>query len=73
MKKFGEDFSTPVSCPATKILFEVREDAEKLSENKGDIFHSLVGKLLSIMEKFQIIFIDSCGFLNEWITKKRCR
>ena len=31
----GEDVSTPIKYPANKILFEVREDAKQLSENKG--------------------------------------
>ena len=36
---FGEDVSTSVSYPATKKWFEVMEDAEKLSEKKGEILH----------------------------------
>ena len=32
---FGEDFSTLVTSPITKKVFDVREDNEKLSEKKG--------------------------------------
>ena len=39
---FGEDVSRPVSSPATIICFELREHTKKLSENKGDPFHSVV-------------------------------
>ena len=52
---FGKDVSTPVSSPE-KI--EVREDTEKLSDKKGDIFHSF------FVIKRSIPYLDSAvGFL----------
>ena len=48
---FGEDFSTTFKSPATKKLFEVRKDSEKLLENKGDLFHSVLAKLLLMIKK----------------------
>ena len=46
----GEDFSKSVSSPATKKLFEVREDEYKLSLKKGELFYSILEKLLFIMK-----------------------
>ena len=34
MEIFGQDISTSVISPATKKLFEVREDSKQLSEKK---------------------------------------
>ena len=47
---FGQDVSTLVTSPATNKFSEMREDAEELSENKGEFFHSVVTKLLFIMK-----------------------
>ena len=46
--KFGEDVIALVTSPATKKLFEVREYSEKLSENKGKLFHSVVWPIPSL-------------------------
>ena len=48
---FGEGVSPFITSPATKTFFKVREDAKQLSEKKGEFFHSVVAKLLSIMNK----------------------
>ena len=42
-------FSTSVSYPATKKVFEVREYSRQLSENKGELFNSVISKFLFIM------------------------
>ena len=47
---FGEYVITSVLYLATKQLFEVREYFEQLSENQGELFHSIVAKLLFIMK-----------------------
>ena len=49
IESFGEDVSTLVTSPATKNLFEVREDVKQLSENKVELFHLVVEKLSLIM------------------------
>ena len=51
MKMFGEYVSTPVLYPETIFLSEVRFDAEKLIKKKGDIFHSVVTKLLFTIKR----------------------
>ena len=47
---FGEYVITSVLYLATKQLFEVREYFEQLSEKQGELFHSIVAKLLFIMK-----------------------
>ena len=69
---FGEYFITPVSSPATKKLFEVREDAEKLSEKKGYIFHSAVEKIFFIIKSSRTDLETSVSFLTTAVFKKRC-
>ena len=48
---FGGDVSTSVTYNATNKIFKVREDAEKLSENKGELVQLVVAKLLFIMNR----------------------
>ena len=48
---FREDFSTLVKSLSTNKLFEVREDFEEISDKNGELFHSVVAKLLFIMKK----------------------
>ena len=50
MEIFGEDVSAPVSYSATKNKFKVREDEEKPSDKKGDLFHLFVSNLFFIMK-----------------------
>ena len=49
---FGEYVSTPVSSPVTSFL-EAREDNEKLNENEGELFHSVVAMLLFIKKVYR--------------------
>ena len=51
---FGEDVSTSVTSPATRKLLEVREDSKQLSKKKGELFHSVVVKLLFIMKRSRL-------------------
>ena len=51
IKTFEEDVSRGVASPATSRLFNVTEGAEKISEEKGAIFHSTVAKLLCVMKR----------------------
>lgn len=45
---FGEDLGTSVCTPAAPYLFEVKEDAEKLPEEKRQLFHKIVVQLLFV-------------------------
>ena len=51
---FGEDVSTLVTSLATRKLLEVREDSKQLSKKKGELFHSVVVKLLFIMKRSRL-------------------
>ena len=77
---FGEDASTSVSSRVTNKLFEVREDADKLSENKEELFHSVLAKLLFIMKGSRpdletavsfLTFIVSNSYVDYWGKLKR--
>ena len=45
---FGEEISGTVTSPCARHLWEVNENAEKLSEEKTEMFHSVTAKLLYI-------------------------
>ena len=69
MKIFGEYISAPVSSPETKIIFGVREDAEQLSDNTGDIFYSVVGEILFIMKRSRLDLETVVVFLTNRLSK----
>ena len=50
IQSFGEDVSGVAVSPAIYHLFNVRDNATPLSEEKADIFHSVVAKMLYIMK-----------------------
>ena len=50
-EKLEGDASKSVTSTVTKKLFEVREDYEKLSDKKGELFHLVVVKLLFIIKR----------------------
>ena len=66
---FEEYVSTPVLSPPTKIVFEVREDAENLSNKKGYLFHSVMAKLLFIMKRYRPDLETAVVFLMIRVSK----
>ena len=66
---FGEDVSTSVTCPITNKLSEVRENSEKLSDNKEELFHLVVKKLLFIMKSYRPDLETAVGFLTKRVSK----
>ena len=56
------------SCAAAH-LFEVREDAEQLNEEKSEIYHSLVAKLLYIMKRARPDIKTAISFLSRRVSK----
>ena len=68
MKFFGEYISTPVSSPET-VFLEVREDTEKLCDKKGDLFHSVMEKILFMMKMFRTYLDISVCFLMTRVSK----
>ena len=69
MTIFGEYANAPVSSPETKIIFGVREDAEQLSDNTGDIFYSVVGEILFIMKRSRLDLETVVVFLTTRLSK----
>jgi hypothetical protein len=59
---FGEDVSTRVSSPATKKLF-VLTPAEGLGDERAEIFHSVVAKLLWVMKRARPDIETAISFL----------
>ena len=51
IKQFPETISQSVTSPATSDIFDINKKAEKIGENRQDIFHSLVAKLLWEMKR----------------------
>jgi hypothetical protein len=45
------DMSIEVTIPASSHIFQVNEDAEKLDENGGQLFHHTVAKLLCLCKQ----------------------
>ena len=66
---FREDVSTSVSSPETKTFFEGREDADQLIENKVDLFHSVVEKLLLITKRSRPALETFMSFLTTIVSK----
>ena len=66
---FGEDVSTLVTYPATKKLFEVKENSKQLSEKKGELFPLVVYKLLFSMKRSRPDLDTAVGFLTTRVSK----
>ena len=49
--EFKEELGPTVASPAGRWLFEVDEKARKLTKEKADIFHSVVAKLLWVVQR----------------------
>ena len=51
LDQFPQKFNSGATTPATTHIFEINETAEKLSDEKAEIFHSIVAKLLWIAKR----------------------
>ena len=69
IESFGEGVSMLFTSPAKNKLFEVREYSEQLSQNKGELFHSMVGKILFIMKRSRPDLETAVGFLETRVLK----
>ena len=81
IEAFGEPITKTATSPAKVHLFEVREDDQALSEEKAEVFHLVVMKLLYIMKRVRpdiettVAFLStrvSCSTLDDWYKLKRC-
>ena len=69
MEMFGGDVSALVTSPATNRFSKVRKDSKQLSDNKGQLFHSVVANVLFIMKRSRSDLDMSMGFLTKRISK----
>ena len=51
IEAFGENIDEKVTTPASSHQFIVNEQAQHLDEEKSEIFHPVVAKLLYIMRR----------------------
>ena len=69
IEMFGEEVSTVVTSPAGKKFFEVWEDAKQLSENKGELLHSVVVRFLFIIKRSRPDLETSMDLLMTRVSK----
>ena len=77
---FGENITHKPATPANKRLFNVNDDSEPLDEDRKEIFHSVVTKLLYITKRARPDIEPSVAFLctrvsrsseSDWLKLKR--
>ena len=67
---YGEEISNNnTKTPASSKLFNVNVDSIKLSEDKSEIFHHIVAKLLFVMKRVRLDISTTIAFLSTRITK----
>ena len=66
---FCEEVDESVVTPAYKNLMEVNEEQEQLDEEKSEIFHSVVAKLLFIMKRVRPDIEPTISFLMKRVSK----
>jgi hypothetical protein len=59
---FGKDLSESANTPAAAHLFQVREDAEKLSEDKAKKFHHTVAQGLFLSKRSRVNILTTIAF-----------
>ena len=69
LNKFGETCDNHVSSPCANHLWDVNENAEKLSKEKSDLFHSIVAKLLYITKRSRPDIETAVAFLTTRVSK----
>jgi len=69
LNKFGETYDHHVSSPCANHLWDVNENAEKLSKEKSDLFHSIVAKLLYITKRSRPDIETAVAFLTTRVSK----
>ena len=51
IEAFEENIDGKLTTPASSHIFIVNKQAQQINEEKSEIFHSVVGKLLYIMRR----------------------
>jgi hypothetical protein len=67
--EFPEDIIKNASTPATRYLFETRDDSVRLDHDKTEIFHSTVAKLLYICKRCRLDIQNAVAFLTTRVSK----
>ena len=60
---FGEDITRNAATPAKRDLFEIDEESEELSDDKQEIFHKVVAKLLYVSKRGRMDILLPIAFL----------
>ena len=69
IRDFGEDFSNNAITPAGNDLFEVKDEGNLLPEDKSQIFHSIIGKLIFLTKRTRPDITLAVSFLCTRVTK----
>jgi len=69
LNKFGETYGHHVSSPCANRLWDVNENAKKLSKERSDLFHSIVAKLLYITKRSRPDTETAVAFLTTRVSK----
>jgi len=64
INEFSESITRSAATPATRHLFDVRDDAKKLDKEQADMFHSTVAKLLYICKWCRLDIQNAVAFLT---------
>jgi hypothetical protein len=80
MDSFLDDINREATSPAKTYLFEVREGADKLNEERADNFHSVTASLLYVSRRCRLDIQTAIGYLctrvgcsdvDDWVKLKR--
>ena len=67
---YGEEVSNNnTKTPANSKLFNVDVHSNKLSQDKSEIFHHIVAKVLFVMKRVRLDISTTIAFLSARITK----
>ena len=69
IEEFGEEIIATTTSPATKSLFIVNSNSERLYVDKAKKFHSIVAKLLYVSTRARVDLKLSIAFLCTRVTK----
>ena len=67
-----DDLNENVSSPATRRIFDVTKGATQLDEDKSELFHSIVAKLLNLSKRSRPDIEHIIAFLCTRVSKSDC-
>ncbi len=69
IQDFGEDVSVGAMTPAGNDLFTIKDEENLLPKTKGEVFHSIIGKLLFITKRSRPDITLTIAFLCTRVSK----